>query len=96
MYLCDVSVNGFDASNGFALYPNPGSSLCYLLPHQAVNGAVNLVITDVTGRIVEEHTLNGLHKNEAFAVNTSNYAQGCYFFNVVSQQTTASMRWIKE
>ena len=96
LFVCDVSIRSVNASQGFGLYPNPGRNVCYLVAKQNATGDARLVITDLTGRVISERTINDIHQGKTISVNTSQYAQGCYFFNLVSQQHTASIRWIKE
>jgi hypothetical protein len=54
------------------------------------------VVTDVTGRVILENNVGALRNGNAVSINTSRFARGCYFFNLVSEKKTASLRWIKE
>lgn len=96
LYICNVSIRSVNNDNSFSLYPNPGKDICYLMLKKGITGNARLIVSDITGRVVSERTVADLHKGKTISVNTAQYAQGCYFFNIVSQQQTTSLRWIKE
>ena len=96
LFICDNAVNPIDNNAGFHLYPNPGKDAMYLMFRQGVPATARLIVTDVTGRVIEQNDLSNLHQGNAIAVNTSAFASGVYFFNVVSQQNSSAVRWIKE
>ena len=95
LYVCNVGMASINRNSGFTLYPNPGSDACYLVAKNNFEPNTQLVVTDITGRTIHKTSLD-IKQGNAAIVNTSTFASGCYFFNIVSEKQTASLRWIKE
>ena len=96
VYLADISVrecvglNEVSGANGIRVYPNPASSLLTVEVSSVASSQV--VITDVTGRVVRSLEANG----SSFNLDIHELANGVYYVMVQSQESSATIRIIKE
>lgn len=65
----------------FSVYPNPASSYIQLQINNAVTGNVNIQVTDVTGRVLQEHKITGNESN--IRLSTSNLNNGTYLIKLI-------------
>ncbi|HKK39730.1 MAG TPA: T9SS type A sorting domain-containing protein [Cryomorphaceae bacterium] len=64
-------------------YPNPATDVVTLEYNLLSSGDVNISLTDITGRVIENKTLNN-QPNGTFRmdISTGSYADGIYLYNV--------------
>jgi hypothetical protein len=64
-------------------YPNPAADVVTLEYNLVASGNVNISLTDITGRVIENRIFNN-QPNGTFRMdfNTSSYANGIYLYNI--------------
>lgn len=79
-----VGINEFENSLGLSIYPNPTSSSSEVEFTSPYDAKVNILVYDVTGRVVESNTMDATAGvNTKFTVNTSNKLNsGIYFITL--------------
>ncbi|MBL7935076.1 MAG: T9SS type A sorting domain-containing protein [Bacteroidia bacterium] len=79
-----VSVNEFETSLGLSIYPNPTSSSSVVEYTSPIDSKVNILVYDVTGRVVEENNsdvISGV--SSSYTVNASGKLNsGIYFITL--------------
>lgn len=94
---CTVSVDENNTNNGMSLYnmPNPASNsttINFTLVSQSV---VDLIVRDVTGKMVETINLGGRTAgNNIYEMNISNYPAGIYTYTLQAGETSMTNRLI--
>ncbi|MGI9192036.1 MAG: T9SS type A sorting domain-containing protein [Chitinophagaceae bacterium] len=83
-------VAGVDVPENFLAYPNPSNGLIYL---QGTEAGDALAVTDISGRVLIEKTLNG-QKEEV--LNLSNMSSGIYFGRVVRNGKLWVIKMVKQ
>ncbi len=76
----------------FALYPNPSEGIFYVDMVGSMSDNYEVVITDVSGRIVMNKTVY----TEQFTIDLSNASNGTYFLNISSDEKKATKTIIKK
>lgn len=79
-----VGLNEFENALGLSIYPNPTSSSSVIEFTSPYNSKANLVVYDVTGRVVEENVMTvNSGVNTKYTVNSSNQLHsGVYFVSI--------------
>lgn len=79
-----VGLNEFENSLGLSIYPNPTSATAVVEFTSPSSSKVNITVFDVTGRVVEQSTLNGeAGITNKHTVNSSNrLISGIYFISI--------------
>lgn len=79
-----VGINEFENALGLSIYPNPTSSSANVEFTSPYDAKVNIVVYDVTGRVVEENASNATAGvNSKYTVNSSNtFSSGIYFITL--------------
>ena len=79
-----VGLNEFENALGLSIYPNPTSSSSVIEFTSPYNSKANLVVYDVTGRVVEENVMTvNSGVNTKYTVNSSNQLNsGVYFVSI--------------
>jgi len=77
----------------FDVFPNPAADQLTVV-HGILGGRALVVITDVTGREISRHALNGPMRN----IEVANLPAGSYFIQLINDagQTAATAKFIKE
>jgi PKD repeat protein len=80
-----VGINEFENSLGLSIYPNPTSSSAVIELTSPKDSKIDILVYDVTGRIVEQNSVNALAGvNSKYAVNSSSKLNsGIYFVTLV-------------
>jgi hypothetical protein len=69
----------------FSVYPVPANDRINIEFGGNVKGTIKLTFTDVTGRIVYSGDYNDAQNAQVHSINTSEYAEGLYLLNVISE-----------
>ncbi|MBC7693821.1 MAG: T9SS type A sorting domain-containing protein [Burkholderiales bacterium] len=79
-----VGLNEFENSLGLSIYPNPTSATAVVEFTSPSSSKVNITVFDVTGRVVEQSTINGdAGITTKHTVNSSNHLiSGIYFISI--------------
>ncbi|PSG90190.1 T9SS type A sorting domain-containing protein [Aurantibacter aestuarii] len=75
--------------DSFSIYPNPSNGLFHIKTSKSMR--FNYAIYDVTGKLVLKEN-EVATKNNKYTINLSNYAQGLYFLNMTSENTTITKK----
>lgn len=65
------------------VYPNPATATVYLKYNLVNRGTLAYVLTDIAGKKLKEHTIEGKVVAGTEAIDLSAYADGSYMLNVV-------------
>lgn len=104
LYIDNINISGtvgiheFENSLGLSIYPNPTSSSSTIEFTSPKNSKVNIVVYDVTGRVIEESNLNvNAGVNSKYLVNSSNRLKsGIYFVTLVIDNNKITKKLIVE
>lgn len=78
------------------IYPNPSNDRCNLMIQlQDENSSVQIVITDITGKIIDDNRVALMSGTNKIELNTSNYVNGIYFVTIISDHLRKSLKLIK-
>ncbi|HSG68733.1 MAG TPA: DUF1028 domain-containing protein, partial [Bacteroidales bacterium] len=81
--------DGFNAN--YTLYPNPSSSNFTLIQKSAWKQSQQVVITDVTGKMVYQNSVSGVLK-----IDASHFPSGIYIMHVSGENTSYSTKLIRK
>ncbi len=70
-----VSVNEVVSAAGFSLYPNPATTEISVLLNEIFDGPTQIIVTDVTGRVMMDREVAGLNQ---FSLDVSYWSPGIY------------------
>ena len=73
-----VGINELDKGKGFEIYPNPNNGVMQL--NYNITKVAELLITDITGRVVNSYSLDETKKS--IAVNEQSLHAGIYFYTI--------------
>lgn len=104
LYIDNVNISGtvgiheFENSLGLSIYPNPTNSSSTIEFTSPKNSEVNIIVYDVTGRVIEESNLNAnAGVNSKYLVNSSNRLKaGIYFITLVIDNNKITKKLIIE
>ncbi len=84
------------AGTDIKLYPNPVSSLANIEVRNNKSEKYNLIISDASGKVesVQQGILSA--GNNHIAVNTSSFATGIFFIEIVTNSSKRSLKFVKE
>jgi endonuclease I len=88
-----VFIKEFEFAHSFSLVPNPASGFFSIKSMLTPGVKCNIVITDVTGKVVEEKVEDF---TEAFMVDASEWQCGLYFVTVSTSKSCSTFKFIKE
>jgi len=91
---CRMDESG--ATNNMALYPNPTTGNTMLEVNAASNGTAVLRLIDVTGKLFNTKTVTLTKGLNAVDLNVSDYADGIYLLQIVSDDNVQTLRLIKQ
>src|SRR6218665_15822 len=75
--------------NGAILYPNPADNELNVKFNATTSQAMRVVITDITGKIVQTHSIQAIQGENMVFISTEQLAAGSYFLNLT--EGTAAM-----
>ena len=79
-----VSIN--ELNNDFEIYPNPSTGVYHLQFGEELNNA-EITITDISGKIIYQNTINGI-------IDISDNADGIYFLTIKSENKVFNSKLI--
>lgn len=75
-----------DTGSDYQLYPNPTNGEITYSFSSISDGERNIIIMDLSGRIVENKTINSISGNNTINFNLTNLAKGPYMFRVTNSE----------
>lgn len=93
-----VGIHEFENSLGLSIYPNPTNSSSTIEFTSPKNSKVSIIVYDVTGRVIEENSLDAnAGVNSKYLVNSSNKLKaGIYFVTLVIDNNKITKKLIIE
>ncbi|MEA3496138.1 MAG: T9SS type A sorting domain-containing protein [Bacteroidota bacterium] len=92
----DVSINEFDVSSSFDVFPNPGTGLFTLKSGLLFNEKLIININDLTGRIVFNKIVDVNKRGFTEEFDLRNLEKGIYFISIKSENKLANLKIIIE
>lgn len=71
-----------DKKYSFSLYPNPADKTCFAIIHSDVFGNADMQITDITGKMIVNKTVNLTMGSQTIPVDINNLAPGMYLVSL--------------
>jgi hypothetical protein len=82
-----------DQSAFVVLFPNPSNSNVYLrLAENVFNSDVTVVVSDMSGRVVESNRMNFRGASDQVLINVDQYSPGIYFVNIYGDNGTRAVK----
>lgn len=78
----DLKSVHFDGLDLISAFPNPASDAINFVLYSSSESTMNLIITDLTGRIIEQQIVETEKGNNLFTLPLTNYANGQYFIKI--------------
>lgn len=78
------------------LFPNPSSEDVTVRFSTANNQEIELLITDVTGKVISSSKINAITGENLILVDAATYSKGLYLVTLKSQGTQKSLQFIKQ
>lgn len=78
------------------LYPNPATSEINLSFDLATNESVELIITDVTGKVIQSNTIDAKTGKNLVMMDLENQSNGLYFVTMKSQTSQQTLQFVKK
>lgn len=82
----------FDNNNMFVVYPNPAVNVLNIKGMNAAKD-YHLIIHDAKGNAIAE---TNVHNNSAYAWNIENISSGFYYLEIISDNRTSTIRFVKQ
>lgn len=100
LYIDDVNMTAVTAVDeatadfyGAKLFPNPAEEMTTLAYSNNATSALNITLTDMSGRIVQSWTPNtNAPGRQTIQINTSELAKGVYTVNLTSERNTSTLK----
>ncbi len=91
-----VSTVGLDEINlqDVSLYPNPADNEVYVRFTAPSNAAMNVVITDLSGKQVQQHAIQATQGSNLVFVSTSELAAGTYLLQIVDGSAVKTLQFV--
>jgi hypothetical protein len=92
---------GLEAANqsnqpSFVIYPNPTSGDINLVIQSELSSNIELIITDLTGKLVYQENISEDQLASGLTISTENFESGIYFVSVANGVTSSSLKLIKQ
>lgn len=82
-----------DYSTFVVLYPNPANANVYLrLAENVFNGQVTVMVTDISGRTIQNNRVNFSGASDQVLLNVDQYTPGIYFVNILGDDGTRAVK----
>jgi hypothetical protein len=91
-----LSVDENMAIENISVYPNPSQDVINIVVNAKGQQKVNLVITDISGRIVRSNSSHTIVDSYTFAEDVTNYDSGVYFITVATEDSSKTLTFIKK
>lgn len=93
----DAVVVGLDeltSINGVILYPNPADNELNVKFNATASQAMHVVITDITGKIVQTHAIQAVQGENMVFISTEQLAAGSYFVNLTEGTASFTLPFV--
>lgn len=90
------SISENEVLNSVTLFPNPSSDDLNVEFSTSNNQAVQLVITDITGKVIYAQSVNASAGTNLVMIDASEMSQGLYFVNVQTNGLKKALQFIKK
>lgn len=91
-----VSTEEIIENNGqLTMTPNPAATVSIITVDNAWNGAVNITVSDMTGKIVANQFVNKSAQKQDFNLNVSELSEGNYILTLRAEDAVISTQFIK-
>jgi hypothetical protein len=80
----------------FVIFPNPTSGDINLVIQSEFSSNVELIITDLTGKLVYQENISEDQLASGLTISTENFECGIYFVSVTNGMTSSSLKLIKQ
>ncbi len=94
----NLIVAGIDeaAFTAVNLYPNPADEELNISFHAINNEKMTIVLTDLTGKTIQTNTIQANEGENLVLLNTSDFAKGVYFVNLLSGTKHTTLQFVKK
>ena len=94
----NLIVAGIDeaAFTAVNLYPNPADEELNISFHAINNEKMSIVLTDLTGKTIQTTTIQANEGENLVLLNTSDFAKGVYFVNLLSGTKRTTLQFVKK
>jgi hypothetical protein len=95
----DISEKIKPTSTTVKVFPNPVKDLLTLNISSPAQDKINIVITDLTGKMLRQQTANIFEGNNQVQINVNNFITGIYFIKTISttgKETILPQKFVKE
>ena len=94
----NLIVAGIDeaAFTAVNLYPNPADEELNISFHAINNEKMTIVLTDLTGKTIQTTTIQANEGENLVLLNTSDFAKGLYFVNLLSGTKRTTLQFVKK
>lgn len=94
----NLIVAGIDeaAFTAVNLYPNPADEELNISFHAINNEKMTIVLTDLTGKTIQTTTIQANEGENLVLLNTSDFAKGVYFVNLLSGTKRTTLQFVKK
>lgn len=82
--------------DAWAISPNPVHDVMYVTIHSNHTQAAKLIITDISGRVLQETALNNMLSSQTVTLPVDKLAPGIYFCSLINKDGKTTTRFVKE
>jgi PKD repeat protein len=93
LIVAGIDETAFTAVN---LYPNPADEELNISFHAINNEKMTIVLTDLTGKTIQTNTIEANEGENIVLLNTSDFAKGVYFVNLLSGTKRTTLQFVKK
>lgn len=93
LIVAGIDETAFKAVN---LYPNPADEELNISFQAINNEKMTIVLTDLTGKIIQTNTIQANEGENLVLLNTSDFAKGVYFVNLLSGTKRTTLQFVKK
>lgn len=89
-----VGLDELTSVNGAMVYPNPAENELNVKFNALTNQAMVVVITDITGKVVQTYNVNAVQGDNLVYVSTEQLASGAYFVNLTEGTASITLPFV--
>lgn len=93
LIVAGIDETAFTAVN---LYPNPADEELNVSFQTTNNEKMTIVLTDLTGKIIQTNIIQANEGENLVMLNTSDFAKGVYFVNLISGTSRTTLQFVKK
>jgi PKD repeat protein len=93
LIVAGIDETAFTAVN---LYPNPADEELNISFHAINNEKMTIVLTDLTGKTIQTNTIQANEGENLVLLNTSDFAKGVYFVNLLTGTKRTTLQFVKK